>query len=187
MSHVSDQLKARYVSPWSRRERFGVLLWRIAWLLLYRPTPKSLGGFRNWLLRRFGAEVVGTPFVHPTSRIYAPWRLRLEDRACLGVNCEVYNLGFVTLRAHSTLAQHAYLCAGSHDFEVEDRPLTTGPIVLDADCFVGARAIVLMNVTVGRNALVGAGAVVARDVPSDSVVVGNPARVIKQREPQATR
>lgn len=93
----------------------------------------------------------------------------------------VYNLGTVTLRARATVSQYAYLCGGSHDFDRLDRPLITGPIMLEEDCFIGAKAIILMGVTVGESALVGAGAVVARDVPANTVVVGNPARVIKHR------
>lgn len=44
---------------------------------------------------------------------------------------------------------------------------------------VGANATLLPGVTIGRNALVGAGSVVVRDVPDDKVVVGNPARIIR--------
>jgi acetyltransferase-like isoleucine patch superfamily enzyme len=59
---------------------------------------------------------------------------------------------------------------GVDDWEV-------GPIVLRYGCSVGAGALVLPNVTVGRFALVGAGAVVTRSVPDHALVVGNPARI----------
>lgn len=52
------------------------------------------------------------------------------------------------------------------------------PIVIENDVFIGARAIVLKGVTVGRGSVVGAGAVVSKNVPPYSVVVGNPARVV---------
>lgn len=53
------------------------------------------------------------------------------------------------------------------------------PVVIGNDCFIGARAIVLKGVTIGDRAIVGAGSIVVRDVPADTVVAGNPARVIK--------
>lgn len=53
------------------------------------------------------------------------------------------------------------------------------PIVIEDDVFIGARAIILKGVTIGRGAIIGAGAVVSSDVPAWSVVVGNPARVVK--------
>ena len=53
------------------------------------------------------------------------------------------------------------------------------PIEIGANAWLGGGAIVLPGVTIGENSVVGAGAVVTRDVPSDVVVVGNPARVIR--------
>jgi acetyltransferase-like isoleucine patch superfamily enzyme len=54
----------------------------------------------------------------------------------------------------------------------------TIPIVIEDDCFVGYGSIILMGVTIGAGSIVGAGAVVTKDVPPDSVVGGNPARII---------
>lgn len=52
------------------------------------------------------------------------------------------------------------------------------PVLIEDDCFIGVNAIILMGVTVGKNSIVGAGAVVTKSVPPGSVVVGNPAQVI---------
>jgi acetyltransferase-like isoleucine patch superfamily enzyme len=54
------------------------------------------------------------------------------------------------------------------------------PVVIEDDAWIGARAMILKGVTVGARSVVGAGAVVSRDVPPDCVVAGNPARVVKQ-------
>ena len=53
-----------------------------------------------------------------------------------------------------------------------------GKVMLETNCFIGARAIILPNVTVGERSVVGAGSVVTKNVPPDMVVAGNPARVI---------
>ena len=55
------------------------------------------------------------------------------------------------------------------------------PIVIEANVWIGGGAIVLPGVTVGKDAVVGAGAVVTKDVPPNVVVAGNPARVIRGR------
>jgi len=52
------------------------------------------------------------------------------------------------------------------------------PVVIEDNCFIGYGAIILMGVRVGRGAIVGAGAVVTRSVAPNSVVVGNPAKVL---------
>ena len=60
----------------------------------------------------------------------------------------------------------------------EKRPDRMGKIVVKDNCFIGARAIIMQNVTVGNNCIIGMGAIVTKDVPDNSVVAGVPARVI---------
>ncbi len=58
------------------------------------------------------------------------------------------------------------------------RDARSAPITIEDDVFIGARALILKGVRVGRGAVVGAGAVVTRDVPPGQIVAGNPARVV---------
>jgi len=53
-----------------------------------------------------------------------------------------------------------------------------GKIIVEDNCFIGTKAIILPNVTIGKNSIVGAGSVVTKNVPPNSVVAGNPAKVI---------
>lgn len=173
---------SRTASPWPKSELVKVILFRVVWGSTCRYSPKGLGRrWRRLVLAAFGCQLGDRPFIAPSAIIRAPWRLTLGDRACLGPGSEVYNLGQVTIGARATVAQHAYLCGGSHDFSQPHLPLTTGPITIEADAFVGAKALVLAGVRVGERAVVGAGAVVAKDVPADRIVVGNPARILRTR------
>ena len=52
------------------------------------------------------------------------------------------------------------------------------PILIEDDAFIGARSIILKGVTIGKGSIIGAGAVVTRNVPEYSIVAGNPAKVI---------
>jgi len=54
----------------------------------------------------------------------------------------------------------------------------TGPIIIEDDVFIGMSCLILKGVTIGRGSVIGAGAVVSRDVPDGSIVAGNPARVV---------
>lgn len=72
----------------------------------------------------------------------------------------------------------------AHPLDADKRRLggngAVAPVVIEDDAFIGARAIILKGVTVGRGAIVGAGSVVVRNVPPYSVVAGNPAVVVRQ-------
>jgi putative colanic acid biosynthesis acetyltransferase WcaF len=168
-------------SPWSLSDRIRGAVWRIAWAILFLPTPKPCNAWRVALLKVFGCRVSGQPFVASSARIEKPWYLTLKDKACLGPRSEVYNLGPVTLLARSTVAQQVYLCAGTHDLSDPKLPLVVGPIVIGEDVFIGARALVLPGVTIGTGAVIGAGAVVTKDMPEWMVCAGNPCRPIKER------
>lgn len=170
-----------YASPWTLRVRVRIALWGAVWLTLFRPTPKPFSFWRVLLLRLFGATVRGRPFVSQSAVVKMPWNLTLEDRSCLGPGSEVYNLARVALGPRCTVAQQVYLCGGTHDFTDPNLPLVVGEIVVGADAFIGARAFVLPGVKIGDGAVVGACAVVTKDVEPWTVVAGNPARAVKRR------
>jgi putative colanic acid biosynthesis acetyltransferase WcaF len=170
-----------YTSPWPLRRRLALLAWDYVWTLTCAWTPKPLNPWRLVVLRIFGAEIHGTPFVHQRARIQQPWYLILHHRACLGDRANAYSLDRITLQEGATIAQEAYLCTGTHDFTQAHIPLQTAPITVGRDAFVGARAFVLPGVTLGARCVVGAMAVVTHDVVAGAIVVGNPARSVKTR------
>ena len=165
-----------YASPWPLRHRVAALVWEYAWPLLCGWTPKPFNPWRLLVLRAFGARIHGRPFVHQRARIQIPWHLTLDDRACLGDRANAYSLDEIEIGEGATIAQEAYLCTGTHQFDDPALPLQTAKIVIGPYAFIGARAFLLPGVSVGERAVVGACAVVTKDVPARTVVVGNPAR-----------
>jgi putative colanic acid biosynthesis acetyltransferase WcaF len=174
---------SRYASPWSRRYRLRQLLWEYAWPLLCAWTPKPCNPWRLLVLRCFGATLHGRPFVHQRARIDHPWNLTLHQKACLGDRAHAYCLGKVEIGSSACVAQEAYLCTGTHDLQNPHWPLQTAPIHIGAYAFIGARAFLLPGVRVGERAIVGACAVVTRNVPAATTVVGNPARPLASASP----
>jgi putative colanic acid biosynthesis acetyltransferase WcaF len=106
----------------------------------------------------------------------------MEAHSCLadGVNC--YNVAPITIGEQVTVSQEAYLCTASHDIADPLHHLVTAPITIERNAWIGARAYVGMGVTIGEGAVVGATASVYKDVEPWTVVGGNPARFIKNRE-----
>jgi acetyltransferase-like isoleucine patch superfamily enzyme len=73
----------------------------------------------------------------------------------------------------------------NHSYEdvnipIDKQKVTTAPIIVEDECWIGANAVITAGVTIGKHSVVAAGAVVTKDIPPFSVAVGNPARVIKQ-------
>ncbi|MBV9658045.1 MAG: putative colanic acid biosynthesis acetyltransferase [Verrucomicrobia bacterium] len=179
--HTFTHQQSATDSPWTTRERLGLLLWHFVWPLLCAWTPKPLNAWRLLVLRAFGARLHGQPQVHPRARIQIPWNLTLHDRATLGDRANAYSLGPIEIGPRATVAQEAYLCAGTHDFDDPRLPLQTAPIRVEADAFIFARVFVMPGITIGARAIVGAGSVVTKDVPPDAIAVGNPCRVLRSR------
>ncbi len=107
----------------------------------------------------------------------------IGDHCRVGIGSVV--IGPVTLGSDVIMAQHVVLSGLNHAYEdvrtpIWKQPVTTRPIVIEDECWLGANVTVTAGVTVGRHSVVAAGSVVTRDVSPYTVVGGNPARVLKQ-------
>ena len=105
----------------------------------------------------------------------------MKHRACLGECTNAYSLGKITISEGATVAQEAYLCTGTHEFSNLALQLIVKKITIEPHAFIGVRAMIMPGVNVGKNAVVGAMSIVTKDVPSDQVVAGSPARKIGVR------
>lgn len=178
--HTYDQ-KSAYESGRPLSQRLLQIIWEYVWSIACIWTPKAFNPWRLFLLRLFGAKLYGTPFVHSRARILVPWNLTMHDRSALGDRANAYTLGEIELKARSTIAQEAYLSTGTHKFDDLSIPLQTAKIIIEQDVFVGARAFIMPGIVVGEGSVVGACAVVTREVPPWTIVAGNPAKQIGKR------
>ena len=169
-------------SAHSTRNKLGRMLWGFVWLFLYRPTPKFLHGWRRFLLRCFGAKIGRGTFPFPSVKIWAPWNLEVGDHCALSDGVDCYCVDRIVIGSHVTISQYSFLCTASHDYEDPHFALTTAPIYIGDGSWVAAAAFIGPGVRLGEGAVVGARASVFRDVSPWTVVAGNPARTIKQRQ-----
>ena len=171
----------KFDSPWTLTQRLRIVAWEFSWAVLCRWTPKPLYPWRNFVLRCFGAELYGRPFVHQRARIQIPWNITIYDRAAIGDGAVLYSLGPIVIQAEAVIAQEAYLCTGTHDFSSPSLPLIVFPIEIGERAFIGARAFIMPGVTIGQDSIVGAMSVVTHDVGEQEIWAGNPARKLKNR------
>jgi acetyltransferase-like isoleucine patch superfamily enzyme len=121
-----------------------------------------------------GTSPPETALVHPP--FYCTYGLGIElgEQTFVGQACSFLDLGGITLGDRVMIAPKVTLVTEGHPVEPAERYefITVAPIVIEAGAWVGAAATILPGVTIGHDAVVGAGAVVARDVPPLSVVTG---------------
>lgn len=104
----------------------------------------------------------------------------IGDFSRIGIHSTV--IGPVTIGSHVNLAQGITVTALNHNFSTKDKfideqGVATSPIVIEDDVWIGANAVILPGVRIGRHSVIAAGAVVNRDVPPYSLAVGVPAQV----------
>jgi putative colanic acid biosynthesis acetyltransferase WcaF len=105
----------------------------------------------------------------------------MDEHSCMGDYVKCYSVDKICLSAHSTVSQYSYLCSASHDYTNPSMPLVTAPITIERGAWVAADVFIGPGVTVGEGAVVGARSSVFKNVAPWTVVVGNPARLIKRR------
>lgn len=109
-------------------------------------------------LRRGGAEIgENVDIINATIDFGTPFMLKIGNNVTI-TNCRILT--------HDASTKKFLGCT------------KTGHVTIGDDVFIGANSVILPNTTIGNNVIIGAGAVVARDIPDDSVVIGNPCQVI---------
>ena len=106
----------------------------------------------------------------------------IGDHTRIGLHNTI--IGPVEIGSHVNLAQGITVTALNHNFDdaekrIDEQGVSTKPVTIEDDVWVGANAVILPGVTIGNHCVVAAGAVVTKDVPPHSLVAGVPAKVIK--------
>lgn len=130
---------------------------------------------RNTLLGELlGRPLPATALVHPPFYSTHGLGIMLGERTFVGQGCSFLDLGGITVGDRTMIAPRVTLVTEGHPVELAERYdwITVAPIVIEADVWIGAAATVLPGVTIGYGSVIGAGAVVAKDVPPLTVVTG---------------
>ncbi len=181
---MNGSSRLELLAPIGAADRLRRLVWRIAFLVLYRPTPVAAHAWRSMILRLFGATIDKDVHPYPNVRIWAPWNLTMRKGSCLAGEVDCYNVAPIVIGERATISQKSYLCTASHDFDSPSFPLTGGQVIIGADAWIAADAFIGPGVSIGSRAVVLARSVVVRDVADAAVVGGNPSRVLRQRAEQ---
>lgn len=130
---------------------------------------------RAAVLRLFGASIGRNTLIRHRVRIHWPWKLTIGDNTWVGEGAWILNLEPVTIGDNTCISQEVFLCTGSHLFDHPTFEFDNGPITIGSRVWLAARATLLRGVTVGDGALVGACALVVKDVPEHTRVLATSA------------
>lgn len=172
----------------------GRAVWAIA-----KPDVRSSAFRVRWYLRHAevgpGARILGRIHVpcrdlhigadllvispDRTVRVGGQGRIDIGNRVFLNAGSMITSREHITIGDDVAVAYDAFI-TDSDDHGIEGKPARTQPVTIGAGSWIGARAIILPGVTIGARVVVAAGAIVTRDVPDDTLVAGQPARVVRK-------
>jgi len=131
------------------------------------------------------SEIIGSA-IHESTGIFAPFHINFGKHTTIGKNvfinhaCSFLDLGGITIEDDVLIGPKVNLITENHPTDPSKRKsLICKPIVIKRNAWIGAAATILPGITIGENAIVAAGAVVTKDVPTNTIVAGIPAIHVK--------
>ncbi len=159
--------------------------WILAFLTEYTLND-ILPHIPSWTLRRFWMKRLkmkigrGT-FVMKRVYIMTPQQLSIGEYSHVNRGCLLDARGSITIGNNVSISHNVSIMSGSHDYNSKSFRGRFLPIKIEDYVWIGNNAVIQQNVTIGRGAVVCAGAIVTKDVEPFSVVAGIPAKKIKER------
>jgi maltose O-acetyltransferase len=150
----------------------------------------QIGRVPNRALRNFyyrhalGWEIAPGASINTGLRLFGGrGKVWIGRNSTIQIDCLIAGVGMTDLRIgdNVAIAYRATIVLGTHDLDDPDFKGTVAPVTIEDYVFVGAGAMILAGVTLGRGAVVAAGAVVPKSVPPYTIVGGNPAKPIGER------
>ncbi len=150
---------------------------------LYNETRDADADERARILR----ELLGTYsegiWIEPMFQCDYGVNIHLGRKVFFNFGCVILDCAEVRIGEYTQLAPGVHIYTATHPLSAAARragPELAKAVTIGSDVWIGGSAVICPGVTIGDRAVIGAGAVVTRDIPPDSVAVGNPARVVKQ-------
>jgi maltose O-acetyltransferase len=151
-------------------------------VIQYNATPGEATETRTALLRQFCGSVGDGAVIRPLFACDYGYNIRLGRNAFINFNCVFLDCAPIEIGDNLQMGPAVQVYTAAHPLEADVRRSGleyARPIRIGNDVWIGGGAIILPGVTIGDGSVIGAGSVVVHDIPSASVVVGNPARVIR--------
>lgn len=166
----------------------------LKWCSRYNSTPYHLRNLRYTLLKEHLGSVGKNVSIAEEFICGFGDNIHIGDNVSINFRCTLIDCNKITIGNNVLIAPCVQINTSTHPVELTDR-LTPEwhsgcgqyrwrtyalPITIEDNCWIGAGAIILPGVTIGRGSVIGAGSVVNKDIPANCVAAGNPCRVIRK-------
>lgn len=138
--------------------------------------------FRKFFYMMSGMKIGKGSAVHMWANFFDPSNIKIGNDTIIGDHAFLDGRALLTIGDHVDIASSVMIYNSEHDLEKEDFSAREESVEIKDYVFIGPRAIILPGVTIGKGAVVAAGAVVTKDVPDFAIVGGVPAKEIGERK-----
>lgn len=142
---------------------------------------------RRMFYRAVGIKIAKGSTIHMNATFYYPGNISIGDDTIVGEGVVLDGRDILKIGNHVDIASEVMIYNCEHNIEDENFSAQCGKVTIEDYVFIGPRAIILPGITIGRGAVVGAGAVVTKDVPPFAIAGGVPAKIIGERKNKELR
>ncbi len=144
------------------------------------------GKLRSKLYTLLMARTGNNIFIFSPFHCSSPEGIQIGHDVNMSQNCSIGGEGGVKIGNFVMIGANTLILSSNHGFAKANIPMVrqkpqAAPITIADDVWIGANVVVLPGVTIGQGAIVGAGSIVTKDIPSYAMVAGNPAKLIRKR------
>ena len=181
---MNEKIKRPFV--FSFFERIGFLFF---WLKIFYPKAKGISYVYQLLyfipqkVFRINGRVKWP--VHFTSLVLNSKNIEIGNNCLVGINigCYVQGKGGIKIGNNFRMGPNVGIISANHDPNDYDLWIKTNPIEIGNNVWIGMNSVIMPGVKIGNNVIIGANSVVSSDIPSNSVAIGTPCKVIKTKKP----
>jgi maltose O-acetyltransferase len=137
---------------------------------------------RARILKELIPDVKGGLWLQPPFYCDYGYNIILGEKVFFNFNCVVLDVTYVKIGSRTLFAPNVQIYTATHPIDHIERSSGVEfakPIVIGEDCWIGGSAVICPGVKIGDRAIIGAGSVVTKDIPSDVIAAGNPCKIIR--------